>query len=480
MIRQKPVMIKIPNKSVFEDVLTRSAGTGGYDGHDNFTPFDGMAELIQKQFNGSQRDRFNLKDFLDYADRYDFDPSKTKTKEVEEDGIIMDKESTGFTTLEDVAKEPHYVESYIESIMIRYKICRDSDYKQNKGNNNIRVFTDEEGKKTDERRLLEVDQIVSLDGMSEVLEKIPHLLKIIWNHSKQKSVHLISFLIAYEYITKQDNVSHANIRPIHFAKLPTYMLNSRGGIKKQFDHVADNKGEYYTYGRRWVLGEFPQEESYRAAKKLIALLDDIGCTFYDEDPLLFNEETIGKMICTYIPDNDEYIATYGRFDPEVANALEPGNLFRIRSELKFTQVKDVITVRECDKVQTIIDYINVVKETDEVAKSALNTDKSDLLVEYIKLVSECTRGTTLNITKDLFSFSNDILCYEGEFFFLDGDVIAPCEQVDNPRTVLHKNGLVLVFEQDISNVYYTTIEHAIELVRKRKDYGYTGGYWNVL
>ena len=477
MIRVKPLIKPIPSKSVVEDVITRPCTTGGpNDVGEYYTPFPGMSELIQKQFNGSQRERFNLRNFLDYCENMDFDPRKTRTKEMEIDGIVYEKESTGFVTLDDFGTDSSYIEKWITYLMIGYK-KRDSEYIKNNGRNTVRVLYNEEGEATDERDLLELDQGVSLVNTSEVLAKVPHLLKIIWEHSKKKHVHLISFLIAYEYIINVEHRDYSSVRPEHFADKTTFMLDGKGNIRKAFIHKDDNKGEYYPYGRKWAMGEFPNEPSYKAARELIVLLNEVGFKFYDENPAMFTEDLMNRMICTYIPSNDEYIKTYGKLDPEVANALEPGNIFKIRSELRYAKTEEVLIVRECDRVENITSYINIARTIEDMVDKMLDKDRTDSLLEYIKLLFEYKNGATPVINKNEFSYVKDILCFQNDYFTVPGEFIGPCDEIEQPTCILHRNGLVLVFENDISAVRYTTIDKAISIIKAKKEGRNERGFW---
>lgn len=478
MLRCRPVIVRYPCKTVLEDVLTRGKGTSVNDdvSFDNWTPFDGMEGIISEQFTGRAAERFNLPEFLEFCNNRDFDPSKVNRAEnAGSSDTVYEKENAGFVTIDDV-KNDKFLRDYIIQLMIGYKSDSKSPYRQYKGDNEIYLIPDNDDELTDEREFLisnEDDPL--LDGTADALSQIPYLIKTIWNASLEHRVHLISFLIAYENIIKVERKSPSNIQPKDFSIYVTLMLNGNGGIKKEFNHEQDNKGEFYVYGRNWVTGMTADTQSYLAGRKLVALLEQMGYNMYDEDPYRYTDESISNMICTYIPTNDEYVQEFGEYDQELAVALQPGNLFRLRSELQYKNNEDIITVRDADMINSMVSYIEAMKEIDISVGEALSDDKTELLILYVrKLFEAYYEGMTIDTDTIEFNYANDILCFDGCYLKLPGQHISRCERKIVEETIFYRNGLILVFDREIGKTYYITVEQGLDFLEMRGASTYEG------
>ena len=77
MLRVRDIIEPYPAKTVVEDVLSRV----GAPDENSWSPFEGINTLIDEQFRGFARDRFNFAEFLEYTTGRDFDPRRINKRE---------------------------------------------------------------------------------------------------------------------------------------------------------------------------------------------------------------------------------------------------------------------------------------------------------------------------------------------------------------------------------------------------------------
>ena len=358
MIRMRESFEQYPCKTVIADLLTRN----GESTSNSYSPYKGMSYLIDEQFKGIAKEKFNLEEFLDYASDMDLDPKRINVKETVTDGIIEDKHNAGFTTLESIQGQEVYVAEYLTRVLIGYKINSGSPYRQAGFVKYHYDVVDEDDDLTSEVEFRTKEDTYDIEVYEEALAEIPYLIKTIFNYGKQINCNMMSFLIAYANITKTKLPEQ--IAPLDFASYTTIRIKSNGEFDHVFNHVQDNKGEYYKAAVKFFRDPNKLDPTYKACMKLIEDFKMVGLDIAKENPYEYSVDFVNSMICTYLPTNDEYISNYAGIDAELAQALKPENLFAKRRVATRTSFYDSTPISMEGMVECIQVYLETLRTTE--------------------------------------------------------------------------------------------------------------------
>ena len=334
MIRQKMMLKPYPSKTVLEDVATRS----GPPTIDSFTPFIGKATVLREQFNGTQMDNFNIDGFFIENVSFEFDPAKIKIKK--EVGGMEIEEMLNMQFLEEFIVdgiESEAVKEWFIQACISYKKRKDSSYRKTDYTYSCASYGDDDDDGTLDPRMIETvkgNYNTTQEEYDLALEKLPFYIKAIWTYSRIYSANLFSFIAAYMDMLKQKRV----VMQKNFADYPLYMLKiNTGNFYRKFDHSEDLKTKRYTN----VLEIFTNKEKHMDVMTLvhnfIDVCDILHINFEKQDTMIFNNEFINKLVCTYLPTNSEYLEYYGEVDAEIMYAVKSNNIY---SKTKLDIYKD--------------------------------------------------------------------------------------------------------------------------------------------
>lgn len=326
MIRQKMMLKTYPSKTVLEDVATRS----GPPTPNSFTPFIGKADVLREQFCGSQMERFNIDGFLMENASFEFDP--TKIVENKSVGIMEIEEREERQFLEDFITDGNEAESvkrWFIQACISYKKRKESSYRKVDRTYSAVAYGDDEDSALDPR-MLETnrgDYKSTQEEYDLALRKLPFYIKAIWTYSKVYSANLFSFIAAYMDLIKNRKKTMNDIIVNYFADYTTYMFKLDGTFKRAFEHQNDIKTERY----KKVTDIFCYPHKHREIMSLVNgfmdVCDILQINFEKQDTMIFNADFINKLVCTYIPTNEEYLTYYGEVDAEVMYAIKSNNLY---------------------------------------------------------------------------------------------------------------------------------------------------------
>ncbi len=203
MLRVKERIKVYPNRSVAQDLAMRE----GPADENSFTPFKGLSSVLDEQFVGSSRARFDLRAFIEYSTsgNSEFEPSRVDAKFSVENSIL--EEAVGDNTcvfLED------FIVDGVESPSVRqYFVMQVVGYKRNSKSPYIENFTklaydkiNEDGDSTPLKMLIDRDyddkcEYFDEGGFQEALLKMPFVCRYLWNVSKEMKSNLFSFIFAY-------------------------------------------------------------------------------------------------------------------------------------------------------------------------------------------------------------------------------------------------------------------------------------------
>ena len=482
MLRGDIFIQPYPNRSVIEDVLTRI----GNPTDSAFTPFVGQSEIINEQFRGQSRDRFNLEDLISYTlqTKMDLDPKKIMKPQVINGLELQDKENAGYEILEDMEDDEASLKKWISMVIIGYKKNSGSPYNMER-ERYTRVILDDDDEETEEKYMIAEDKDMDLDAYYKVIDEIPYLLKIMHNRSKIMHAHLFSFTRAYALIMRHKG-SNAEIVPRDFSGHQLWRVKDDGRFDRQFVHEQDNKSPDYREALAFIQGYSEHDYAYKACMKLITCLESIGVDIANEDPRDFDNAFIDRLVCNYIPKNDEYVSTYGNIDPELIAALSPDRLFTVQSQASFMDTKLVSTEN---------DIISYIKQDLEIAKvhhpglfDEWDESRRSLVMKYmqaVKLYNDlktnpkaklATFNNGFEFVDGLLYYRKSIAKWSGEFC---GRLIGPYDKI-YPDVIFSTYGIAIVLPKSYRGIYYVSIEECLERLKTIYGGQYNTGGWYML
>ncbi len=477
MLRNIETIRSYPSKSVYEDLLTRV----GPPTKDSWSPFTGMAEIIDHQFTGIARDRFNLEEFIEYArhDSGDLNPSKVNTVERETDGIMEASTNAGYVTLDDMVKDKDAVKRSLTYAIIGYKRNAASPYTRNNAHY-TRAFVDDETGRIDsenEQRVMDVDY--GRRDYQEVIEEIPYLLKIMHKFSCSEHYQLFSFLRAYACLIEVK--PKASLKNSDYAAYTTYRLKSNGVIERAYNAALDNRGTEFPAARKFIEGGSPDDPAYKAAMRLLADFDILGLNIKDEDPALYSGDNIQRIVCRRLTPNEEYFKDYKNVDPELAAALQAENLYKTGRHITMfeddTQTMDINRFMECVRIE--LSTLMVIEPKMFDSWSDKNYQVIKYVSDYYNYLTFMRTGKTSNISfnRNDFTYCDGILLVNGDWLKLEQNIF-DCNS--SGFFAISEYGFAIRIDPIYDSLYFIPIEDLIESLEKRKkgdsDYGI---YWRV-
>lgn len=472
MLRSTRRIVRFPSKTVLEDVLTR---TTEYLDPEAYSPFRGMPELIDEQFKGSDRTKFILEDCLEYNRGCDLNPSKVYIADTSEGFDNGLKVLAGYVYLEDMFENEEDARLWFTRQLIGYKIHGKSPFKQEDSEDTYMVGAGDD--KDNEKELLEDVDNFDLAQHEKILNEIPYLLKIIHNKSKQLRAGLLSFLRAYAILLSRGKKT-SSITPKDFDSFVLIRVKADGTFDRYFDHDKDNRGEHYPAARNFILGYHKNDEAYKACMKLLDYYDYLGINWLEEDPTIYDNSFMERLVCTYLPTNEEYFQKYGQLDAEVATALQPENIFKVGDRTSFFSDSEIRSVSRHEVLSYIKDSMNIKKLLDPAWRKKWSAERKELTLKFLEKYFCRDMEQTISL-KDRF------LTIDGFFYTLKRSLVVlqipelSLFDREYPNVVFSIYGMAIIlpnrFEED---VYYLPIEECIsrfEAHRKGEPYE-TGWY----
>lgn len=472
MLRVTKSLEVYPNKSIIEDLITRE----GHATSDSFTPFEGKKSVIEEQFSGSQRYNFKLNDFLEYVRNRDLDPSRATV--AEQHGMLEENVRTvaGYTTLENMIHngvESSYIEKYIIMMCVGFKKDKESPYRKNR-DKYTRVVRNLDGDddEVEEKYLINrVEENISNEEYEDTLRELPYLIKSIWSYSKQYQGNIFSFAFAYADIIERNGGS-MNVSIQDFRNYKTYCINRDGTLKKQFSHGDDNKYTIYPKLTKIFIASGSYSNVYNTCVKFLNALKILGIDYRDEDPLQFNNDFMAKLVCTYLPGNQQYLQDYKDVDPEILVALQPENIFSTMKSAVYVPITD--NQGMFDYTQSIFFIAECIDMAYRLAGpgSDLFDDKSNDTIALLNRYMQVYSGNkNLSIPAELVTFHPYTgMLYMKEvntkrtrnktqnYFLAPGKYFGTFKGMEDYKVIFTKYGFIIALEEDYDNVYYLEIE----------------------
>ena len=450
VLRETKCIETYPSKTVIEDLITRD----GPPTRDSFSPFEGKQEAFRKQFAGEWAARYKFKDFMAYQTK-DFEPNV--------------KFGDGFYTLEDCfvnGIELPGVAQYIDNIATGYKKNNTSPAIANRDWQTwTRVNPDDDSEDEEKYLVQRNDEMMSNADYEELLREIPYVLKTIWSYSKRYKAHLISFALAYQDIILN---KHKMVTVTDFADYVTYYMSDKGDIKRRFYHSDDNKYVIYPAATKIFINPTQHVAEFEVCQKYLKILKILGIDYRDEDPLVYTNQFMESLVCTYLPSNNEYFVNYGDVDAEVMVALKPENIFATKKSHIYQSIvkKDKKTFDYGKSIYFASERLLMAYQIGDHPKSMFD-EKPEITLKIIDRLLTVSSKKPMTAPRQAIEFSSDgFMYFNKEPFTVGGEMFGTFMGRTDYKVAFTVYGLAVILEENYSDVFYMTAEDVLETLEE--------------
>lgn len=477
MLRQTKVFSSYPNKSILEDLITRT----GPATDDCFTPFEGKQKVIESQFVGNWKVRYKQADFLKYSLNTYKDLNPSRMRKISSDSMLQEVDApTGmYTTLEDLfvnGIENPNVNAYVVQMCVGYKKNGKSPAKETRETYTYTLQNNDD--QMEEEKFLQIrdDENLSNEDFEEVVKELPYVMKSIWSYSKQYKANLFSFIFAYIDIMSRDRKrKYVNITD--FQDYHTFLLKSDGTFVREFVHANDNK--YVIYPNVTKIFIYPDEHvaEFGLCKKFIDILRILGIDYRDENPYEYTNEFINSIVCTYLPSNEEYFNEYKDVDIEIMIALKPENIFNVaKSNMYMNTFKESYEFDYNQSAYFVTERIKLAYRMGEISDNVLS-DRSEEVFKIVKLVLTIEAKKSVEVPTQFLTFeSNGLLHFKKDLLLLDGKYFGKFNGRYDYKVALTKYGFMTILEEDYGDdVSVIMLDDCIEALKEYMAYGRVQG-----
>lgn len=474
MLRQTKCFSTYPSKTVLEDLVTRE----GLATYDSYSPFMGEADEIKRQFNGTLRSRFKQSDFIKYSLYAYKDLNPSMVREVKQYGMLQEAGSTvgGYLTLEDLiinGVESDKVKEYVVNMCVGYKKNSKSPVVENVETYTRTIRNYDGDGESEEEKFLQVrqDDSISNDDFEEVIRELPYIMKSIWSYSKLYKANLFSFIFAYMDIKAKDRRrNYVNVTD--FMPYPTFLLKSDGTYVRNFVHANDNKYVIYPNVTKIFICSDEHKAEFNLCTKFMDALSTLGIDYRDEDPYEYTNDFINSIVCSYLPDNEQYFSEYKDVDIEIMVALKPENIFSTsKSSMYSNTFNDKNEFDYSKSAFFITERIKLAYRMGEIDDDFLS-DNEDVTIELLRRVLSVEKGCSVTVPRQLITFeANGLLHFRKEVFALTGKYFGTFNGRSDYRVALTKYGFVVILEEEYDDVYYISSDDCFEALKEYETYG---------
>ena len=474
MLREKKRFLEYPSKTVLEDLATRS----GPPNKNSFTPFSGKRDVIEDQFRGKLREKFDLVQFLIDGASTELDFTKLVTYKVV-DGVETNIVDRSFKVCEDFVQggiESPEIKEWFKNVLIGYKRHNLSPIKgMNMKTYAAVTYGDDDDSEFDPRmqELIKSNYKVDIEEYDLAIRKLSFYIKAIWNHSIKIRSNLFSFIAAYADILKRKNYNQVNVRD--FAGYRLYELNVHGDLvrctdnsPRPYDHSNALKTQKYKDTIE-IFTTYYDQDTLNMIKSFLDVCNDIGIDFSKQDPLKFTKESVSKIICTYVPNNTEYLKYYGEVDAEVMFALNNNLLSMTKSELYKDPNAGIQYNTDSNYEHDVMDRINVLYRTFRMSPCRELADLFGGSVDVAKNTLD-EAFYILGAESDVSQFCD----FSGLLVTMEGNpvVIEHAEKcfgkhrdyTESYNAFIMVNGSIILYSYDAEEISFLTAKDAADIV----------------
>lgn len=440
-------IITYPYKSIIEDVLSRGSLATVHD----FTPFPGMNDLLKKQ---RIQAGYTLKELIN--GRPEFSLAKLRDTQSE---FLIDYEMTHGAIeserLEDIPEE--FIEKYINEVLIGFKLDRTGKKQIEEDDRTFDYFFSEGDDGEDElvspTDLLEIEVQASAEDISAAKQKLPYLLKVLWDGSLKYCGNLISFIIARSKLLRD---GYTDIGPTDYCRYPVFQLDVNGACVGQFEPSANTSDKYRNI-IKWLHNKQEKDRYYEAYIELLDCCTILDIDLADENPEDYNGKFISSAVCTYLMSNLEYVNGYGNIDRKLFNALSKDELFKVTEALDVTDKYDAevsivkdgtsIIVDEVGFLETLALNWKLMMSKEEWLQNKLDREDFSSIRAYFKELCPDADDSAINGVMKASTSRNYIMCNRKDESYIKISL----RPISNVIGVLTVTGQILAIKDTITN-----------------------------
>lgn len=466
MLRETCYVKRYPNKSVVEDLITRTGEPTEYA----FSPFKGKEELIKSQFSGSQKSKFRQNDFLEMSKERDIDPSRIKQITVTNGVESTSGELAGYRFLEDIYNDAvgeKVVENYITMLCVGYKKDNSSPLRktQEQATRTVHYPDSDDDEDAIEEKYLQVrydeDELTPTEYDS-IIKELPYIIKSIWSRSKAYQANLFTFIFAYLDIVRRRG--NRNIIVTDFAPYDTALISTNGDFVRLFSHADDNKYTIYPKVTKVFIYPDQHRSDYQLCMKFVKYIEKLGIDWRDENPLSFNKEFVDSLVVTYLPSNDDYFKQYKSVDAEIIASLKPQNVFTLSKANMYMPMEDSRGVIEDygESLMLASDRIRVANVLNEHGYNFFMYQE-ELVADIVsKLLTVAYKRPTRIPSSSLEFEGNGFVYFNKRPVQFDGKYLGLFRGTDNYQVVVTCYGFLIPLEASYDEVYYLEGQDALK------------------
>lgn len=482
MIREKQKLQPYPSKTVLEDLATRS----GPANSESFTPFTGKAGVLRDQFSGSQMDNFDLDGFLNENRQFDLNPSKLRIQKTV--GMMEIAEyDTSRKTLEDFIVdgiEHDAIKNWFISACIGYKKHQNSPYRE-------RVYTystnlsygDDDDSVLDIRLTENVKTNYSVDQeeYEMALRKLPFYIKAIWSYSIIYKANLFSFIKGYIKLLRLKG--QLAIRSKDFVDVETYALNGYGKYIRHFNHLEDMKTEKYSRVVDLFVRPHIHVVEANLIKSFINVCQMLDIDFEKQDTMIFTNEFVDRIICTYLPTTTEYFKYYGEVDAEVMYAIKSDNLYSKTKATIYTDPNNTLDANtENSYFADLESRLQILYRTSSMAPNP-DADKlffgdEELAKKNINEYFSCMQDKPVDVSQFLDFSKGFLVHYNGKPLTIEKDhMLSQYNGETGFKLLFTTNGSIIIYTLDAELLIALPAEKVIDALEEYYNDERRKNYW---
>lgn len=301
--------------------------------------------------------------------------------------------------------------------------------------------------------------------IQEAKSKVPYLLRRLHDKSKEIGVHLISMIIAYEkakdavYKSNDGKKYKIQVGPRHLLAAGTYMMSDDGNIGAKFDDDANKSNRAFQRGMAWLNS---QSETRDDAVELTRCYEILGIDIKLEDPGIYVQSYIDKLVVSYITSNVNYMMR--KKDKDIQQVYSSfgfmRNIDKQLRDLPLESMEAYSSVGQMQEVDTVDNAIRIFNDTPNFQV------KDKFRLEYVSTEEQKLIDKTC---KQFIAYYNYLehscidlkkfYCYDGFFYDRKGSplVLDMSSYISDPLyseyALLNSNGYLIACTVDIRTQY---------------------------
>lgn len=427
---------------------------------DALSPFDGFNDVVRNFFRGE----IPLDFYLKFNEQEDYNAYKKKTTAGTYEAAVQSRPDRSsvtnneiITRLEDtdVSWLLNYFKNLLENLNGKQsKSCLDT-YRNTYMKERIFMADSEDGEMSDpEMNVVHTNQY-SAEELYSWQNKVPYLLQRLHARSKKSGVHLVSVMIAF--MKASQGITGRIPKPGEMEKVGFYRMSKEGYMG---DALTNKHGG--AAALKWVRGildedtdkYFLDDSSYQEMQELLDICDRVGIDLTKTHPHSFQEDTMKKLLKTYIPSNKEVC---GRINRSVVDGLK---------SLKLDKYNKPIPKQDEMSLESIAasKALAFLCSTEKNIVYTRDTNRHDY-IPGLTIALFHFNGSSVRITKDTATVDGFYVDKNGDY------IIVPVRQIKAPhdysyKAIVHYSGALILLDSQEINLTYLLFNNFADYIQE--------------